>query len=790
MLQRLLRYSQTAFRSCKGAIYNMPTAKMMGAEVKRKEDPHLIVGGGNFVPNINIPGQLYAHFVRSPHAHARIIAIDSTFARNLDGVVTVFTGADLQHELGAMAWGKQLNGVRLESHPPLAISEVRHVGEAFAVVIARSASIAADAAVLINVDFEVLPATIGVLAALVPNAAIVHPSSPDNIEHRKSVKHGDPDKAFSNAFATISQRMVNQRLLGMPMETRGTIAQPDLISGGLTIWTSTQAPHWIRRDVAKMLSIPENSVRVVTPDVGGGFGVKIGLYPEDAVVALVSQKLCAPIKWIEDRSEHGLATTHGRAQVADVSAAVDARGVVTGLRMTIYGDIGAYPVASDIPDLTLLMGVGTYAVTDIEIAANCVYTNTTPVAAYRGAGRPEAAYYLERLMDLVARQLRIDPAEVRRRNYIPPSAFPYATPTGKVYDSGDYERNLDTALSLSNYAGLRVEQANRRSDGGRLLMGIGVASYVEMCGFGPFDSAQIRVEPSGTVTVTTGVSPHGQGGATTFAQIVADELGVDFDRIQVRHGDTGNTPMGNGTMGSRSIVVGGSSLLRASRHIRSKALKIAAHILEADATDVVFADGKYFVKGSPMKALSLAQIAEKAYSDELPDDIDPGLEYTDYFKPPELVYPFGNHIAVVDVDRETGSVFIREYFSVDDCGPRISPKLAAGQIHGGIAQGIGQALYEEAVYGDDGQLMTGTMMDYAMPKASYFPQFILAQTETRTPLNPLGVKGIGEAATIGSTPAIANAVLDALSPFGITHIDIPLKPERIWRAINSSQKDA
>ena len=756
----------------------------MGAEVKRKEDPHLIVGSGSYVPNLVLPGQIHAQFVRSPHAHAKIVAIHMEAASAIDGVFAVYTGDQLKDQLNRLSWGTLVDGVRVHSRHPLAIDVVRHVGEPVAVVLATSAWIAQDAALLVDVDYEVLPCVIGVIEAIATNAVSVHDNCPGNVEHQTVVKHGDAAAAFAQAHRVISQRMVNQRLIGMPMETRGTVAQPDVVNGGLIVWTSTQAPHWIRRDLAKMLGLAENAIRVITPDVGGGFGVKVGVYAEDAVVAFLAHKLKVPIKWIEGRSEHSLATTHGRAQVTDVSAAVDQRGVVRGLRMRVHADIGAYPVAADIPDLTVLMGVGTYAVTNVDIEALSIYTNTTPVAAYRGAGRPEAAYFLERMMDLIATELEIDPAELRRRNYIPNTAFPYVTPTGKVYDSGDYERNLDKALEVSGYAHLRAEQARRHAAGDQLLMGIGLASYVEMCGFGPYESAQVRVEPSGTVTVSTGISPHGQGGATTFAQIVADELGVDFDHVQVRHGDTYNTPMGNGTMGSRSIVVGGSSLVRASRKVRAKAIRIAAHILEADSADVIFAEGKYFVKGSPTKSLTLAQIAGKAYTDELPDDIEPGLETTDFFKPPELVYPFGNHVAVVDIDRDTGVVTLRDFFSVDDCGPRISPNLAAGQIHGGIAQGIGQALYEEAFYGEDGQLLTGTLMDYAVPRAAFFPQFTLAQTETLSPLNPLGVKGIGEAATIGSTPAVANAVMDALKPFGVRHIDIPLKPERIWQALN------
>jgi carbon-monoxide dehydrogenase large subunit len=438
-----------------------------------------------------------------------------------------------------------------------------------------------------------------------------------------------------------------------------------------------------------------------------------------------------------------------------------------------------------LPDLTTAMAVGVYKIPAVDLEAVCVYTNTTPVAAYRGAGRPEAAYYIERLMDLVAAELNLDPAEVRRRNFIPPDAFPYKTPTGLTYDSGEYDRALTKALSLANYEQLRAEQAARRAAGDRMLLGIGIACYVEMCGFGPYESAQIKVEPSGTVTVTTGISPHGQGTATTFAQIVADQIGADFNRIVVKHSDTALTPMGIGTMGSRSLAVGGAALVRAATKVREKARQIAAAMLEANVADIEFHEGRYVVRGVPDRGLTLTEIARRAYSNKLPPEIDPGLEAVDYFRPADLIYPFGAHVAVVEVDSETGHVRIRDYYSVDDCGPRISPLIVTGQVHGGLAQGIAQALLEEVVYDANGQLLSGTLMDYAVPRADLFPPFTVDKTETPTPLNPLGVKGIGEAATIGSTPAITNAVIDALQPFGVRHIDIPLRPEKVWRAINN-----
>jgi carbon-monoxide dehydrogenase large subunit len=483
-----------------------------------------------------------------------------------------------------------------------------------------------------------------------------------------------------------------------------------------------------------------------------------------------------------------VATTHGRDHITDMEAAVEADGTITAFRMHVVANIGAYPIFTFIPDLALMMGVGVYRVPNVDLRSTCVFTHTTPVAAYRGAGRPEAAYYIERIVDLVAAELGLAPEAVRRKNFIPPAAFPYKTPTGQNYDSGEYDRALTKVLDLSKYQALRAEQKERAQRGDRRLLGIGLACYVEMCGFGPFESAVVRVEPTGTVTAFTGTSPHGQGHETTFAQIIADHLGVDFDQVVVRHGDTSNTPQGNGTGGSRSLAVGGSAIIGAAVKVQDKARRIAAHMLEAGADDVVLADGRYQVKGVPARSLTLAQIAGQAYGEGLPAGIESGLEATDFWRPAQLIYPFGAHVAVVEVDRDTGVVTMRAYYSVDDCGPRISPMLVTGQVHGGLAQGIAQALYEHLVYGEDGQLVTGSLMDYAVPRAEDLPSFTTDQTVTPTPINPMGAKGIGEAATIGSTPAVVNAVVDALRALGVRHLDMPLRPERVWQAIQSAAK--
>jgi carbon-monoxide dehydrogenase large subunit len=721
--------------------------------------------------------------------------------------VAVVSGQDLANAYTPMPFGggegadQSGEAKRPFSHYAISVDRVRHTGEIVAAVVASCAAAAVDAAADVLVDYEPLAAVVDMEQAARPDAPRLFDQLESNVDHVWRRQHGDVEHAFATAQRVVKLRMNSQRLAGVPMEGRAVVTAPDFTTGGLTVWTSTQAAHWIRRDLAEMLGLHENQVRVITPEVGGGFGVKIGIYPEEAALAALSRRHGLALRWVEGRLEHMQATTHGRAQIAEYEAAVAADGTVTALRARVLADLGAYPVAAGIPNLTGQMAVGVYKIPAVDFEVTCVFTNTTPVAAYRGAGRPEAAYYMERLMDAVARELGMDPAEVRRRNYIPPDAFPYKTPVGTLYDTGEYDKALTRALEVSKYAELREEQRQRRTEDGRpkteggdtlstvhgprSLLGIGIASYVEMCGFGPFESAHVRVEPSGTVTVFTGISPHGQGNATTFAQIVADQLGVEFDQVVVKWGDTASTPMGNGTMGSRSLAVGGGALVRAVDQVREKARRIAAHLLEAAAEDVVLEEGRYQVKGAPDSALSLKQIAEKAYTDELPDDIAPGLESTDYFKPPELIYPFGAHVAVVEVQPDTGEVRVRAYYSVDDCGPRISPMIVAGQVHGGLAQGIAQALFEEVVYDEGGHLLSGTLMDYTLPRADDLPDFTVDMTVTPTPHNPLGAKGIGEAATIGSTPALVNAVVDALSHLGVTNLDMPLRPEKIWRAITS-----
>jgi len=765
----------------------MTVPSMMGARVKRKEDPYLLTGKARFVANLSLPDMRHVAFVRSPYAHARIVGIDASAALAMAGVQFVMTGAefaplcvplplDISNE-GLMA-GAQTHFDCVRS--AIAVDRVRYVGEIVAVVVAESAALAEDAALAVLVHYEPLHPFVGLDSERPADAVPIFDQFPDNVALRVSNKTDGVDEAFANAAHVVRQRMSNNRLVAHPIEGRAILVAPDALSEGMTIWVSAQMPHAVRTETAKLMKLPENSIRVICPDVGGAFGVKDGVYAEHAIVAILARHLQMPLRWIEGRSEHVLATTHARAQLTDVELALDAEGTMTGLRLNIHADLGAYPMGPSIPKLTMDMAVNVYRIPKVDVQLTCVLTNTTPVVAYRGAGRPEAIHYLERIIEIAAQEIGMNAIELRRRNFIPPDAFPYATPTGMSYDSGEYARTLDKALALAHYDELRKAQRHRRSFPELPQIGIGLSCYTELCTFG-YESATVRVDPSGTVTAFTGVSPHGQGSVTTFAQIIADQIGAEFDRVVVRHGDTHAASFGMGTAGSRGVAVGGSAIYQVAGKVQEKARQIAAHMLEAAAEDIVLVDGKYQVRGSPQHSVSLVQIAQRAYNGDLPAGMTPGLEATDFFKPKDMTFPSGVHIAVVEVDRETGVVRLRDMFAVDDCGVRINPMLADGQIHGGLTQGIAQALWEEARYDEQGQLLTGTLMEYALPRADQLPSYTLDETVTPTPRNPLGAKGLGEAATIGSPPAVVNAVLDAL---GVRHLDMPLTPEKVWRAAN------
>jgi aerobic carbon-monoxide dehydrogenase large subunit len=780
----------------------MVLSRLVGAEVRRKEDPRLITGSSMYVDDLSIPGMAYVAVVRSPHPHARIGEIDASAAKAMPGVIAVVTGDELARFCGPLsgAAGEGGSGEEAdyeqreeeaeESPPvwPIARDTVRWVGEAVAVVVADSRYQAEDAAEAVEVDYEVLPTVTDPEEAMEEGAPQLYAGVKNNIGAVWDRDHGDIKAAYADAPVVARARIRSQRLSGVPMEPRAVVATPDPLINGITVWTSTQAPHWNRNSIADALGLPATRVRAVAPEVGGGFGVKIGAYQEDFIVAALAFTMRRPLKWIETRSENFLATNHGRDQWADVEIAAELDGRIRGLRMHVVQDLGGFPRGTDLAELTGRMSSGCYDIPALEFRSRSVYTNKMALGAYRGAGRPEAAYYVERAIDLLADAAGLDPVEVRRRNFIAPFENSYTTASGERYDTGDYAKALDYAIEVSGYEALRAEQAAARRNG--RYLGIGIASYVEICGFGPFESATVRVETNGDVTVYTGISPHGQGQETSFAQIVADGLGVPMEKIGVNHGDTLNTPQGNGTMGSRGLAVGGGAVVMALDKVRDRAKAIAAHLLEAAAEDIEIVDGAFRVRGVPDQGMSLEEIAEKAYSDSLPAEFGAGLEATEYFRPDDETFPFGTHVAVVEVFPETGQVKLVRFVTVDDCGVIISPTLVRGQVHGGVAQGIGQALLEEVVYDASGELVTGTLNDYAIPRALDFPPFETHHTETPTYLNPLGAKGIGEAATIGSTPAVVNAVIDALEPWGITHLDIPLTPERVWRAIQGASAGA
>jgi carbon-monoxide dehydrogenase large subunit len=620
----------------------------------------------------------------------------------------------------------------------------------------------------------------------------VHESLGTNVAFTMPLAAGDTDKAFAEADVVVKQRIVNQRVAPVPIEPRSMVAAWDAGMQQLTIYSATQIPHLLRTQLAVVLGLPENHIRAIAPEVGGGFGAKLNVYAEEAVVSWVAMQLECPVKYIETRSECFQAMIHGRDQIDDLEIAAKSDGTITGLRLKITANLGAYHqlLTPVVPTLTLLMAHGCYRFENISAEVVGVFTNTMSTDAYRGAGRPEATFFIERAIDLVAQRLGLDPAEVRRKNFIAKASFPHTTATGLTYDSGDYETTMDKALKIVDYAGLRKRQAELRKQG--RYLGIGLSTYVEVCGMGPsaampaagWDSATIRVEPTGSITVLTGISPHGQGEETTFAQIVSDELGVPIDQVSVIHGDTDKVQYGVGTFGSRGTAVGGAALQLAIQTIQAKAIKIAAHAWEANPDDLEYRDGKIGIKGDPSKSMSTPEAGFMAFmGDNLPPGLEPGLDATRRFEPPNFVFPFGTHVCVVEVDAKSGQVEVVQYVAVDDCGRLLNPMIVEGQIHGGIAQGLAQALFEEVVYSDDGQLLTGTLMDYAIPHAEQVPHYELDHTVTGTTVNPLGVKGCGEAGTIGSTPAVANAVIDALAPFGVVHIDMPLKPEKLWAAM-------
>lgn len=770
-----------------------PAPRFVGSAVKRLEDPRLIQGQAQYVDDLALPGTLHAFVLRSPYAHARIENLDASETLSQPGVLAVLTTDDVAGKVRQKPLMISPPGLKNPPHLPLARDEVRFVGEPVALVLATEKYQARDAAELIRVEYEPLPPVTDPEEAAKPGAPKVYAELPDNVAYTHAWKTGDLDAAFAKADRIVRGRFVNQRLAPLPLEPRGCLA---LFQGGmLTLWTSTQMPHRARAMLAETLDLPEHQIRVIAPEVGGGFGCKVGLYDEEVLVAFATLTLQRPVKWIETRSESMTATTHGRGQIHEAELAVALDGTFLGLKVTGVADLGAHLEAftAGPPLLCGRLITGAYRIPAASYTLSGVFTTKTPTAAYRGAGRPEGSFIIERMADLAARELGLDPAEIRRKNFIRPEDFPYKTPSGLTYDSGRYALTLDRALEILDYAQSRAEQAQARTDG--RYLGVGFSTFVETASTGPsrvmafpgHEYGAVRVEPSGRVTALTGTSPHGQGGETVFAQIVADVLGVAPEDVTVLHGDTAIVPTGFGTGGSRGASVGGAAIHMAAERVRDKARRIAAHLLEAAPEDIVVAEGKLHVRGLPDRALTLREVAQAAHrAQKLPPGMEPGLDASHIFDPPDFTIPFGVYIAVVEVLPETGEVKLRRFIGVDDVGTVINPMLLKGQLHGGIAQGIAQALWEEVVYDENGQLLSGSLMEYAAPKAPDLPLFELDHTVTPTPHNPLGAKGVGEAGCVGAPQAVVNAVMDALAPFDIQSLDMPLRPEKIWRAIREA----
>jgi aerobic carbon-monoxide dehydrogenase large subunit len=774
----------------------------VGRAMRRKEDPRLITGRATFVEDVNLVGQLWAAFVRSPEAHAKIVSIDASAAKEREDVRAVFTHEDLDMEAPLpMAWAPPGVEVRTPDHWVLAEGEVKHVGDPVALVIGDDRYSVVDAAENVIVEYDPLPVVTDPEAALEEGSPLVHEEFGTNKVFEWSLGGGDLEKGFAEADVIIERRLVNHRIAGGAIEPRGVVAE--FRADKLTVWSATQVPHFLRLFLSMLLGIGEDKVRVVAPEVGGGFGSKLQIYAEEIGCAWAARKLGRPVKWSETRSEGMMVTHHGRDQIDTVRVGAKRDGTLTAFHAKILADLGGYHMLLTpmIPPLGAFVMCGVYATPAVQTDVVGVSTNKFPTDAIRGAGRPEATHMIEVTMDQLAEELGMDPLELRRKNFVPPFSTPHETPIGVTYDSGNYAGTLDKLLEHIDPAQVRREAEDLRSLG--VYRGIGFCTYTEICGNAPsrivgpsgfglqgggWESASVRVHASGAVTVYTGSSPHGQGHETGFAQIAADRLGVDPSQVEVIHGDTATGPFGLDTYGSRTAAVGGEAVARASNKVADKAKAIAAHQLEADLADMELRDGKFSVRGSPDKGMTLAEAAGSAYVPEnLPDGMEPGLDETSFYDPENFVFPFGAHACVVDVDAETGKVDIVRYVAVDDCGPAINPMLIDGQVHGGITHAIGQALFERIHYDENGQLVTGTLVDYALPTAAELPSFETDRTETPSSVNSLGIKGVGEAGTIAGSATVTNAVIDALRPLGVTYIDMPLTPMRVWQAIQDAQ---
>ncbi len=772
------------------------TSGYVGRAMKRVEDPRLIKGIATYVDDLQMAGLLHAAVLRSPYAHASITRIKTDVALALNGVVAVLIGADVNDKCGLVPCASPMPDMKAPKHTVLAGDRVYFVGHPVAVVVATDRYAAHDALALIDVDYDPLPVVSDPEKALQPDSPLTHPDLGTNVAFNWTNANGDLDAAFAEADRVLKLRIVHQRLIPMPIEPRGCVATWHAGECQLTLWTSTQIPHLIRTLLPAMLNVPENKMRIVAPEVGGGFGAKLNLYAEEALCCHLAMRLGAPVKWIEGRRENCATTIHGRDQIGEYEVAVKNDGTLLAIKSRTIADIGSYLQLNTpaIPTLTGLMLTGCYKARAMRMDLTAVYTHKMCTDAYRGAGRPEGTYTIERVMDLIADELGLDPVKVRLKNFPKPSEFPFNTPCGLTYDSGNYQGALKKAQKLAKWDDLLKERDKARAAG--RIFGVGLSTYVEICALGPskmmsaggWEWGCVRIEMSGKVTVITGATPHGQGQETSFAQIAADRLGVPMEDVVVYRGDTAVAHYGRDTYGSRATAIGGTAIVMCIEKILAKATRLAAHILGTKPKNILFRNGKFSVRGSPKKSITIQKLAEESFvAKNLPKNFEPGMEASSFFEPPNCTYPFGTHIVAVELDRDTGEVRIVKYVAVDDCGRQINPLLVEGQVQGGIAHSLGQALMERCVYDENGQLLTGEFMDYAMPRARDIPEYLMDYTMTPSPSNPLGVKGIGEAGTIGATPAIANAVIDALSPLGIRHLDLPLTPEKIWRAISGAK---
>jgi carbon-monoxide dehydrogenase large subunit len=784
-----------------------PQTGAIGRPIKRKEDARLLTGKTNWVDNIQLPGTLYVHYVRSSVAHARIVRVDTTAAKAADGVVAVYTGADFPEQAGSTCVWPVTDDIKMSHYPAICTDKVLYAGDVVAVVVATDKYLAADAGDLVDVDLEPLPAVVDMEEALKDGAPLVHEGFGTNHCYTATMPCGDYAAAKAKADVVVKRRFINQRLIPNTMEPRAVVAAPSVgMADEIAVWTSTQIPHVLRVVLALLTGVPENNIRVIAPDVGGGFGVKLQIYREEVLGLLLAKKLGRPVKWVETRSEHMVASHHGRDQIQDIEIAATSDGTILGVDVKLLADMGAYLqiITPGTPLLGMFMYSGIYKMEALNFECTGVYTNKTPTDAYRGAGRPEATFAIERIVDELAAELGMEPMELRKKNWIKHEEFPYTQIAGLTYDTGNYEAATARAMELFGYDELRAEQKARRESGDKVQLGLGISTFTEMCGLAPsrtlgalkyaaggWEHCTIRALPTGKIELITGTSPHGQGHETAWSQIASDIIGVPVEDIEVVHGDTGRAPLGMDTYGSRSLAVGGQAIKVAGERLVEKAKLIAAHQLEVSPDDIEFKEGVYSVKGDPEKHKTLVEISWAAFAaHNVPDGVEPTLSGEATVDPQDFSYPHGTHLAAMEVDTETGKVTLRKYVAVDDCGVQVNPLIVEGQVHGGLAQGIAQALYEGALYDADGNLLTGSMGDYLLPSAADLPSFITDRTVTPSTTHPLGTKGIGEAGAIASTPAIINGIVDALRPLGVNDVFMPASPQNVWRAIQAAQGGA